>query len=160
MNGKVLMLVPLCVLAASCQPRPMVFIDPGEYRLASRGGALGVTGDSYFIAASTGFPIHSEDKSSFCKMKQKSGELGHWYLAGSDYLMDIAWKGCDLESMPSFFQGGVDEYIQLLWSDEAKGITMMFNGIEVDGRACSAKISYSNNNTGETASFVFSQRLD
>jgi hypothetical protein len=84
-------------------------------------------------------------------------DVGHWYLCGGEYELDLSWKNCDFETMPSFYQGGVDEDAMLLWSEEMKNIEIEFLGMKKNESCYSVKIDYYDREEKKNTTFVFTQ---
>ena len=152
-------LFPVCLIACSCHPKAIVFISPGEYRLKGGEGLedFGISANSCFIASLTDYATYSKECDSYLDRMEASEEFGHWYICGGDYLMDISWKNCDFETMPSFFQGGVDEYRQILWSNKMESAHVTFVGSKTEESLFSARITYEDKSVGKSAEFIFMQ---
>ncbi len=149
------------LLAVSCSPRSIVFIAPGKYLLEEgpTDNAVHITKDSYFVATLTDVSIRKGETSSFYDEKKSMNDVGHWYLCGGEYELDLSWKNCDFETMPSFYQGGVDEDAMLLWSEEMKNIEIDFLGTKKNESCYSVKIDYYDREEKKNTTFVFTQSV-
>ncbi|MCR5692939.1 MAG: hypothetical protein K6G74_03090 [Bacilli bacterium] len=157
-------LIPLCfssLLVGSCSPRSIVFITPGKYLLEEgpTDNAVHITKDSYFVATLTEVSIQKGETRSFYDEKKSMNDVGHWYLCGGEYEFDLSWKNCDFETMPSFYQGGVDEDAMLLWSEEMKNIEIEFLGMKKNESCYSVKIDCYDRDEKKNTTFVFAQSV-
>ena len=148
-----------CALLSSCVTRKMVIISPGEYRFekGDENNSFGVTKESYFVAKLTEYSIVKGEAGSFEQANKELGVAGHWYVPGGEYLLDLSWKNCDFETLPSFYQGGCDEDIVLLWSDEMVNVTIDFLGIKKNDLIYSVKIDCYDKVEKKNSTFVFTR---
>ena len=150
------------MFALSCCAKEMIFLDSGHYcfEKGDEENAFGITSESYFVARLTEYSIRKGQAARFEKENKKTGEKGHWYVPGDEYLLDLSWKNCDFETMPSFYQYGCDDNIVLLWSEEMKNIKIDFLGMRKGDSLFSAKISCYDSDAKKGSSFVFVQTVE
>ncbi len=122
--------------------------------------AYNVSGETYFVASLTEYSIFKGEAESFEDNQKNSGETGHWYVSGYEYLLDLSWKNCAFETMPSLFQGGCDEDTMLLWSPDALNYSVRFLGIRKNDSITSVKIGFHDKENKETATFMFTQSIE
>ena len=150
------------LLALSCCAKEMIFLVPGNYcfEKGAEENSFGVTKESYFVAFLTDYSIRKGEAANFEKRHKKTGEKGHWYVPGDEYLLDLSWKNCDFETMPSFYQYGCDDNIVLLWSEEMKNVTIDFLGIKKNDLIYSVKIDCYDKAEKKKSTFVFTQSIE
>ena len=150
----------VCLMAASCSPRKIVFINPGKYILEGEAeeNAYNVSDETYFVASLTEYSHYRGEAESFMDNQMNSGETGHWYVSGYEYLLDLSWKNCAFETMPSLFQGGCYEDVMILWSPDDLDISVDFVGMKKSDSITSVKIDC-HGGKGR-ATFMFTQSIE
>ncbi|MBR6226032.1 MAG: hypothetical protein IKQ78_02370 [Bacilli bacterium] len=162
MKKHIVTLSLLCMLTLSCCAKEMILLVPGNYcfEKGDEENSFSVTSESYFVACLTEYSIRKGEADSFKKRHKKTGEKGHWYVPGDEYLLDLSWKNCDFETMPSFYQYGCDDNIVLLWSEEMKNIDIHFLGMRKGNSLLSAEIRCYDSDAKKGFYFRFTQSIE
>lgn len=162
MKKNIVILSLLCMLTLSCCAKEMILLVPGNYcfEKGDEENSFGVTSESYFVACLTEYSIRKGEAASFEDQHKKTGEKGHWYVPGDEYLLDLSWKNCDFETMPSFYQYGCDDNIVLLWSEEMKNIDIDFLGMRKGNSLLSAEIRCYDSDAKKGFYFRFTQSIE